>query len=126
MKRCKKSIWLIRCLGYSIAINVLSGTVMLLYANSVINDITSLIILLAIYLVSAPLYPVVKGNSHKPLFYNVTAIIAHVVFSLITISILGCVYNGWETAMFMYTEIFTAIFFVITVLLDTILHVLKK
>ena len=126
MKRCKNTIWLTRCLGYPLAINVLSCTVMLLYANSVVKDITSLIILLAIYLVAAPLYPVVKGNSHKPLFYNVTSIIAHLVFGFITVSALGHIYKGWETAMFMYAEMFTTIFFVITVLLDTILHAVKK
>lgn len=126
MKQTKKNTWIVRCLGYTLTINILTGIIMLLYANFVIKDLTSLIILFGIYIISAPLYSVLKGNSNKPLLYNILTIVGHIVFNFIMISALGHIYKGWETAMFMYTEIFTAIFFVLVVLLDTLTLAIKK
>ena len=118
--------WLTRSVIYTLTINISVCVVMLLYAHNIIRDITSLIILFTIYVISATMFSVVKGNTAKPLLYNISTLVTHAVTSFVIISVLGYMYKGWETAMFLWTEIFTAVFFVTILLLDTIMHLLKR
>ena len=93
--------WLTRSVIYTLTINISVCVVMLLYAHNIIRDITSLIILFTIYVISATMFSVVKGNTAKPLLYNISTLVTHAVTSFVVISVLGYMYKGWETAMFL-------------------------
>lgn len=59
--------WLIGCVIFTASFSMASLLVMLLYAQNIIRDITSLIMLFAIYMVSAFLYSPIKGTVSHPL-----------------------------------------------------------
>ena len=122
----KSFSWFGRSIAYTITINLLTFVVMLLYAQNIIQDITSLILLFVVFIISASIFSCVKGDSVKPLLYNVSVFVTHIILSLVIIACLGLTYTGWETTMFFWAEIFLMIFFVSVLLLDTILYLMNK
>ena len=122
----RKITWLQKSIVYTFSFNLLICLAMILYGEGIIRDITSAIALFVVYIVSATGFSIVKGASPKPLFYNLSVLITHIVLNIIMLCVLGFIYTGWETAMFWITEMFS-MFFVISVLfLDTIISLLKK
>ncbi|MBQ9161715.1 MAG: hypothetical protein IJX74_00425 [Clostridia bacterium] len=115
----------LKSIVYVFSVNVLVTLVMLLYANHIIRDTISLIIILAIFTVSAPLYFFIKGNTSCPWLYTAVSGISHIAFTAVRILVFNAAYNGWETAMFFYAEIFTVAFFVAVLLLDVAVRVIK-
>ena len=113
-----KFSFLIKSITYVFTINAATTVLMLFYANDVINDITSLIVQFAILTVSAPLYFFIKGDINRPWLYTAVSGISHIVFGISRILLLDAVYNGWERAMFYWTEIFVLVFFIGILLLD--------
>ena len=122
----RKITWLQKSIVYTFSFNLLICLAMILYGEGIFRDITSAIALFVVYIVSATGFSIVKGASPKPLFYNLSVLITHIVLNIIMLCVLGFIYTGWETAMFWITEMFS-MFFVISVLfLDTIISLLKK
>lgn len=126
MNRKINALWIVKSVLFTITVNILIFSVMLLYANNIIRDITSLIILIAIYIISAVAFGFVKGKSDKPLIYNLLVLITHLVVSIIVCLALGSAYNNWKTAMFFWSEIFSAIFFASLLLTDSLICLLKS
>ncbi len=126
MKAKNNFKWLIRCVIYTAALNLLSLLVMLLYAENILRDVTSLILLLAIYIISAVLFSPIKGTVEHPLLYNVSILFIHIALNILILLVLGCRYQGWENAMFFWTEVFSMIFLSIVLSVDTIFILVKK
>lgn len=118
--------WLLRSTTYTVCVNLSALIVMLLYAQKIIQDTASLIILFAVYLISAVLYAYIKGESAPRLLYNLSVLLIHIVLNIIIMFVLGYFYTGWENAMFYWAEIFTLIFIVVVLLFDTILSLIRK
>ena len=118
--------WLIGCVIFTASFSMASLLVMLLYAQNIILDITSLIMLFAIYIVSAFLYSPIKGTVSHPLIYNLSVLLFHIVCNTIVMLVLGYWYTGWKTAMFFWTQVFSIVFLIIILLFDTILTLINK
>ena len=71
--------WLIRCVIFTVSVSLASLLVMILYAQNIIRDITSLIMLFAIYIVSAFLFSPIKGTVSHPLIYNLSVLLFHII-----------------------------------------------
>ena len=126
MNRKITTLWMIKSVLFAIAVNVLILTVMILYAHNIIRDVTSLVILVVIYAASAVAFGFVKGESDKPLLYNLFVLITHSLISIIIISALGFIYKDWKTAMFFWSEIFSAVFFASLLLFDSLICIMKN
>lgn len=111
---------------FTVSVSLASLLVMLLYAQNIIRDITSLIMLFAIYIVSAFLFSPIKGTVSHPLIYNLSVLLFHIVCNTIVMLVLGYWYTGWETAMFFWTQVFSIVFLIIILLFDTILTLVNK
>lgn len=81
--------WLIRCVIFTASFSMASLVVMLLYAQNIIRDIASMIMLFAIYIVSAFLYSPIKGTVSHPLIYNLSVLLFHIVCNTIVMLVLG-------------------------------------
>ena len=122
----RKITWLKKSIVYTFSFNLLICLAMILYGEGIIRDITSAIALFVVYIVSATSFSIVKGASPKPLFYNLSVLITHIVLNIIMLCVLGFIYTGWETAMFWITEMFSMFFMISVLFLDTIISLLKK
>lgn len=118
--------WLTKCVIYTVCVTLVSLLVMLLYAQNIIRDVTSLLMLFAIYIMSAVLFSPIKGTVSRPLLYNLSVLLIHIVSNTIVMFVLGYWYTGWETAMFFWTQIFSIVFLTIVLLFDTIFILVKK
>lgn len=118
--------WLRRSVIFAVSVSLATLLVMLLYAQNIIRDITSLIMLIAIYIVSAVLFFPIKGTVSHPLIYNLSVLLIHIVCNTIVMLVLGCRYTGWETAMFFWAQVFSIVFLTIVLLFDTILGLVRK
>lgn len=118
--------WLFKSAAYTVSVNLLTLIVMLLYAQNIVRDVTSLICLFVIYIISTILFAYIKGESAHPLLYNLSVLLIHIVLNIIIMFVLGYFYTGWENAMFYWTRIFTLIFIVVVLLFDTILSLIRK
>jgi hypothetical protein len=118
--------WLLKSILYVFSVNALATVIMLLDADDVINDVTSLIVSLVIFVVSAPLYFFIKGNTSRPWLYTVASAVSYIAFAVARILVLNAVYNGWERVVFFFGEIFTLVFFVAVLLLDVAVNIFSK
>ena len=118
--------WLAKSTIFTLVVNLLVLAVMLLYAHHKLKDITSLSILFVLFIISAITYGFVKGDSEKPFIYNLSTLITHIILSSIIHFALWNIYFGWELAMFYYAGIYTAVFFAIVLLVDTIICLIHK
>jgi len=111
---------IIKAVLFTFILNLLLVIVMLLYANNDISDVLSLVLTLGVLVVFGSLFSVIKGKMVRYLQYNIVSIVSHIVFIILTLLIMGCIYKGWETAMFLWMEKFSLISYLIFIVIDSI------
>lgn len=112
--------YIAKAVSIPLAVNFSMAMIMLLYANNIVSDVVSLLLTLGILITSCGLFSVIKGKRENYLIYNIVSLLSHLVFILVTLLILGFIYDGWETAMFFWTEILSLFAYFVSVLLDSI------
>lgn len=124
----KKNIWLVKCLGYTLSFSILVCIIELLMFHYTISDQRATVMLFVLCVIAAPLYPAVKGDDSPPLLYNAVAMLTHIIFDVAAYFALYCNYPKaeWRFMAFTFLERRILLFFVITVLVDTVVCVIRK
>ena len=118
--------WWVKCLGFTLSVDVLLGVVMFLYAREILTNVQSLLLFLAISVVGSPLYFFVKSNAtFTPLYISVTAA-SHILWIVAIIWGLCKVFPGWEALMFWFTGGTSAVLLALILLMDAVIWVWHK
>ena len=122
-----KSIgWIIKSGLFTFCVHILVLLDMVLLTKKVIMDVTSVLILLAILIIAAPLYFAIKGDASRPVVYLILSEGFHIVWTL-----LGCAYAmvfhpGWDSLNIFCAELCLTVFFVIIAVLDILAMAIPK
>ena len=118
--------WWVKCLGFTLSVDVLLGVVMFLYARNILTNVQSLLLFFAISVVGSPLYFFVKSNAtFTPLYISVTAV-SHILWIVAIIWGLCKVFPGWEFVMFWFTGGTSAVLLAVILLMDAVIWVWHK
>jgi hypothetical protein len=110
---------------YSFFFNVAIGAVMFSYASFKIDDMDSYLLLLLICVVFSALYSNVKGNTSKPLLYNVVSLAAFLVFNIILALLIGSFNYGWVLLLVEWMENIAVGVYLLVVLIDSLTCLVK-
>ncbi len=117
---------ILKAVLFSFVVNLLLVIVMLFYTHNIVSDIKSLVLTFGILTVSCILYSGIKGDTVNSLLYNIVSILSHMVFIALTLLILSYFYKGWETAMFLWIEMFSLFAYSVAVIIDSIARYVDK
>lgn len=118
--------WWVKCLGYTLSVDVLLGVIMLLFARNILSDVQSSVFVFAVCLIAAPLYFFVKGNADKTLLYILATCVSHVAWIAAIIWGLDKMFNDWSTVMFLITGGASMLLFAIILLMDAVIWVWRR
>ncbi len=117
---------LFKSIGFVLAIHIIGNVCMVLYAESILNDVASLICVLLICVCSAPLYFFIKNDTEHVWMYMAITAISHIFFSIVGLCLIRIWYTNWSFVAFWFLEIFLMIFFICILAMDACYNLLQR
>ena len=116
----KSDIFFLKALAYPFFLNFSLCAVTALVANGIIQELWSLIPILAIFILSGVIYGFVKGNVERPFLYNVVSAAANTVFAIIFYIIFGSLYSDWSVSGFFLVELVSIFAYLLVCIADSV------
>lgn len=118
--------WWVKCLGFTLSVDVLFGVIMLLYSRSILSDVQTALLMSTVCLIAAPLYFFVKGDAEKTPLYMLITCVSHATWISAIGSGLSKVFDGWEVLVLWIAGIAAILLFTVIILMDTVIWVWHK
>ena len=112
----------IKNISFVFFIHILSVVNMLLCQNDLIADLVWFALQILLCIFAIPFYFFVKSDPSNKWIYTITALVAHIVYTLLICLVLGNIFSGWDNAIIYWTEIFLSASFAVAFLIDLILN----
>ena len=119
-------VWWIKCLGFTLSVNVLLCVIMLLYAHNILSAIQSLALLCIIGLMALPSYFFVKGSADKTLLYILVTVVSHAVWLVTIIRALGNMFEGSDGIMLSLTIGVSVVLYMVVLPTDLLICVWRR
>ena len=113
-------------IGHALLVNATVATLTLLYHGTVIGDVASLVLLLAVLAVGAPAFFWMKPREGAPWKSDLVTACAHLVFSGALWGMAALLDLGWTKAMLYWALLFVFVFYACLIGLDLLIALFRK
>lgn len=107
---------------FVLSVHALSVADMLLLRDHLVSDTVWIGCLIALCILTIPMYFLVKKDTPRKWIYLLCSISSHIICTLLVSLVLGIIFEGWDNSIIYWTEIFLSFAFGITAVVDCVVN----